>query len=363
MRVAIVHYWLVSMRGGEKVIESICDLFPEADIFTHVYDPLVISKKIKAHKIKTSFIQNLPFARRYYQSYLPFMPLALEQLDLRGYDLVISSESGPAKGVITDPDSLHVCYCHSPMRYLWDMYHDYRERAGFFKRLLMPVLTHKLRQWDCVSASRVDEFISNSGFVRKRINKFYRRDAHVIYPPVSVSEFGISEKVENYYLMAGQLTHYKQPQLAIEVFNKLNRPLIVIGEGELTKELKKMANDNISFLGKLPFSVMRDYFAKCKALIFPGTEDFGIIPVEVMASGRPVIAYKKGGAEETIIEHQTGMFFHEQSSSALYDAVVAFEKISDSFSQARIREHAEQFSEDRFKNELGQFINLKLSQR
>ena len=356
-RVALVHYWLVNMRGGEKVLENLCDLFPEADIYTHVYNKSHISNKINAHNIKTTFIQNLPKALTKYQTYLPLMPLALEQLDLRGYDLVISSESGPAKGVITDPNTLHICYCHSPMRYVWDMYHDYREQAGIIKRMAMPALVHYLRTWDQLSATRVDHFIANSSFIAKRINKAYRRDATVIHPPVSFDEFDIATiPLENYYLLIGQLVNYKRADLAVKAFNAMNKPLIIIGEGEQMAELKKIAGPNITILGRQPFDVIKHHYAHCQALIFPGVEDFGIVPLEAMASGRPVIAYAKGGALETVINDKSGILFHEQTEESLIDAVNHYESVKDSFNTHEIRAHAKNFSESTFKSRIMSFI-------
>jgi glycosyltransferase involved in cell wall biosynthesis len=319
MRVAIVHFWLVSMRGGEKVLEALCQLFPEADIFTHVYDPGLESETIRGHKIVTTFINSLPRARRYYKHYLPLMPLALEQIDLRGYDLVISSESGPAKGIIPPAGAVHICYCHSPMRYVWNMFHDYREHAGWFRRLMMPPLCHYLRIWDATASMRVDRFIANSATVAARIEKYYRRDAEVIHPPVNVELFESVPpgQVEDYYLMAGELVAYKRPELAVEAFNALGRRLIVIGGGEMLAEIRKLAGPTVTIMGQQPFSVLRHHYARCRALVFPGEEDFGMIPVEVMASGRPVIAYGRGGVTESVTAGVSGLFFEEQTAAAI----------------------------------------------
>ncbi|WP_457570823.1 glycosyltransferase family 4 protein [Desulfovulcanus sp.] len=348
MKVAIAHYWLVGMRGGEKVVEAFCNLFPDADIFTHVYDPASISDTIKKHRICTTFIQKLPRAIRYYQCYLPLMPLALEQLDLRGYDLVISSESGPAKGVVVGPETLHVCYCHTPMRYVWDMYHDYREGAGRLKRLFMSPLIHYLRMWDLASASRVDHFIANSAYVARRIEKHYRREAKVIPPPVDTQSFTPSSDRGDFYLMVGQLVRYKRPDLAVEAFNKMGKKLVVIGDGEMMADIKSKAEPNIHIMGWQPFSVIRDCYARCRALIFPGQEDFGIVPVEAMASGRPVIAYKRGGVLDSLIDGVTGVFFEHQTAEALIDAVERYERRENDFDPKVISEHAKQFDRDKF---------------
>lgn len=356
MRVAIIHYWFVGMRGGERVIEALCELFPQADLFCHVYEPSEISEELKAHRIKTTFIQKLPFAKRYYQSYLPLMPLALDQLDLRSYDLVISSESGPSKGVVVSPDTQHICYCHSPMRYVWDLYHDYRDEASWLKRWLMPPLVHYLRMWDRISADRVDKFVANSMFVAGRIKKYYRREATVIHPPVSVDDFMVGKGYEDFYLMVGQLTHYKRPDLAVDAFNRNGKRLVVIGEGELLGVLRKQAKSNVHILGRQSFPVIRDHYFRCKALIFPGVEDFGIVPVEAMSAGKPVIAFNHGGATETVVEGLSGIFFNEQTSERLIEAVERFESEMNRFDPLRIRAHAECFSKERFKNEMRELV-------
>jgi glycosyltransferase involved in cell wall biosynthesis len=357
VKVAIIHYWLVNMRGGEKVVEALCELFPRADIFTHVYTPENISDTINRHTIKTTFIQKLPAAGKKYQAYLPLMPLALEKLDLRPYDLVISSESGPAKGVITRPDAVHLCYCHTPMRYVWDMYHDYFESAGIVTKIFMPYLMHYLRMWDYASAARVDKFITNSQFVAGRIKKHYRRDAEVIHPPVSTGEFVVSGKQDDFYLMVGQLVRYKRADLAVEAFNRTNRRLIIIGDGKHRREVEKIAKPNVTFLGRQPSHVIADYYSRCRALIFPGIEDFGIVPVEAMASGRPVIAFRGGGALETVVENRTGIFFDEQTPGSLLDAVSRFEKIGHEFNPDEIVRHARIFDNQVFKDKITELVN------
>lgn len=359
MKVAIVHYWLVNMRGGEKVLEALCQLYPQADIFTHVVDESMLSPILRRHRIYTTFVNRLPGARRYYQWYLPLMPLALEQLDLSAYDLVISSESGPAKGVIVGPNTRHICYCHSPMRYLWDMYNEYLNGASLPVRCLFPVLAHYLRIWDRQSAQGVDQFIANSNFIAKRIAKYYRREAFVIHPPVAVEDFYIADRVDDYYLLFGQLVKYKRADLAIEALNRLGKPLLVIGDGEMLPQLKLMAKANIRFLGKQPFEQVRHHLAHCKALIFPGMEDFGIVPVEAMASGRPVIAFAAGGALETVVDQETGVFFAEQTPESLVSAIETFETSQDRFRPELIRRHAEQFSVNKFKERLNHFIEHK----
>ncbi|MFC7397624.1 glycosyltransferase [Chelatococcus sp. GCM10030263] len=352
MRTAIVHYWLVGMRGGEKVLEGLCELYPDADIFTHVVVPEAISPRLAEHTIRTSFIANLPRAHVMYKKYLPLMPLALEHLDLRDYDLIISSESGPAKGIIPPPGALHVCYCHSPMRYIWNMYHDYRASAGRITRLSMPFMAHYLRNWDQTSAARVDKFVANSRNVADRIRKYYRRDAAVVHPPVDVDAFSAvpAPEVGDHYLMVGELVRYKRPDLAVSAFNATGRKLVVIGGGEMLSELRGLAGPNVEIMGPQPFEVLRFHYAHCRALIFPGEEDFGIVPVEAMASGRPVIAYDRGGATETVVDGSTGVLFQEQTVEGLNAAVERLE--ASVFDPAQIAFHARQFSRSQFKQQM-----------
>lgn len=360
MKVAIIHYWLVTMRGGEKVIEALLDVYPDADIYTHVINPENISDKINRRVAGTTFIQKLPLATKLYQSYLSLMPYALEQLDLRQYDLIISSESGPAKGVITSPDSLHICYCHSPMRYVWDMYHDYKERTSFLKKLLMPVIMHRMRLWDLASSFRVDYFIANSSFVQKRLQKFYRRESVIIYPPVDVQDYYIADEIDDFYLLVGQLVAYKNTRLAIDAFNKSGKSLVIIGVGDELNTLKAIAGKNISLLGYQDVDVIKYHYAHCKALIFPGIEDFGMVPVEAMASGRPVIALRKGGAIDTVVENVTGVFFDQPTINALNLAIEQFEQSIKNFDSAVIKAHAKQFDKTIFAQKIRDYMQQKL---
>lgn len=356
VKVAIVHYWLVGMRGGEKVLEALLDLYPDAVIVTHVYDPAQVSDRVRRHEVRETFIGRLPGAKKHYQKYLPLMPLALELMDMQEFDLVISSESGPAKGVIVRPDAVHISYCHSPMRYIWDHYHVYRARAGRLARLMMPLAAHRLRIWDVTTAARVDHFIANSSFIAKRIEKFYRREAEVIFPPVDTAEFAVSPAVGGHYLLAGEMVSYKRADLAVEAFNASGRKLVVVGDGEMREALERKSGPNITFLGRVPFAELKQQFATCKALIFPGEEDFGIIPVEVMACGRPVIAYGRGGALDTVIEGVSGVLFHEQTADSLNDAISRFEQepglVADPES---IRELAQGFDTAVFKEKFSAF--------
>jgi glycosyltransferase involved in cell wall biosynthesis len=365
MKVAIIHYWWLSNRGGEAVCSALVELYPHADLFIHVCNEDVVRQALPATftgKIHNTFISRLPGAKKHYQKYLPFMPLALEQLDLSAYDLVLSSESGPAKGVVTRPDALHICYCHSPMRYVWDMYHDYLSGAGRLIRTLFPVVAHWLRVWDRLSADRVDHFIANSGFVAARIRKFYRRDAEVIYPPVNTTEFDPTQERGDFYLCLGQLVAYKRADLAVEAFNQLGLPLVVVGEGELFERLQTLAKPNVKLMGRQPFPVIKDLLQRCRGLVFPGMEDFGIVPVEAMAAGAPVIAYAKGGALETVIHGQTGVLFEEQSVEALIAAIQRVEAREFDFSAATLQAHAATFDKAIFKEKIQAFIDNALAE-
>lgn len=354
MRVALVHYWLVGMAGGEKVLESLCRLYPNADIFTHTLDRNAISATIAAHNITTTFINRLPRSNRFYKKYLPLMPLALEQLDLTPYDLVISSESGPAKGVVTRSDALHVCYCHTPMRYLWDHWHDYYHNAGLVSRLGMRLFLPYLRSYDLCSSFRVDHFIANSRTVAARIHKHWRREAAVVYPPVDVTRFQprAAADIEDYYLCLGRLIRYKRMDLAVKACTQLDRPLVVIGAGEEDARLREIAGPKVRFLGRQDDATVKSYLSRCRALLFPGEEDFGIVPVEAAASGVPVIAFGRGGATETVQDTVTGLFFQEQSVDALCEAILTFEGTHDHFVPTKLAQHAAHFSEERFKEQI-----------
>ncbi|NPD16072.1 glycosyltransferase [Xinfangfangia sp. D13-10-4-6] len=359
MRVALVHFWLVGMRGGEKVLEALCRLYPDAVIITHVADRTKLSPLILSHEIRETFIAKLPGAKKHYQKYLPLMPRALEQLDMSEFDLIISSESGPAKGIIPRPDALHLCYCHSPMRYIWDQYHTYRARAGRLSRLMMPLISPRLRLWDVVSAARVDQFIANSSFVAQRIQTYYRREAEVIAPPVAVDEFRPAppDQIGDHYLMAGELVSYKRPDLAVAAFAKSGRRLRIVGDGAERRALEKIATPNIEFTGRLPFAQLKEEFARCRALIFPGEEDFGIIPVEVMASGRPVVAYGRGGVLDSVIPGETGVFFDRQTPDALEEAIAQLESgLLQRLDPGVLQSHAGQFSEAAFTLQIRQAI-------
>jgi glycosyltransferase involved in cell wall biosynthesis len=355
-RVALVHYWFVSMRGGERVVERLLGLYPQADIFTHVYDPTQVSATIAKSRITTSFIDRLPGAKRFYQYYLPLMPMALEQLDLTGYDLVISSESGPAKGVITAPASLHLCYCHSPMRYLWDHYHQYRRAANPLARLAMPLVYNWLRQWDVSSSARVDRLAANSNFIRQRIAKVWRRDAEVIHPPVETALFTPSTEIDDYYLWVGAMVPYKRPDLAVDAFNANGLPLLMVGQGSMLKGLKAKAKPNIRFAERLDFNALRRAYARARAFIITAEEDFGIAPVEAMASGRPVIALGRGGALDTVVAGRTGVFFEHQESESLIAAVTEMEQFLRGFDPRDAVAQAVRFAPEVFDERIKRFV-------
>lgn len=366
MKVAIVHYWLTGLAGGERVLESLCRLYPQARIYTHVLDRDVLSPQLQERDIATTFINRLPFSRRMYQRYLPLMPLALEQLDLREYDLVISSESGPAKGVITRADTAHVCYCHSPMRYLWDFYQEYLESAGRLTRLIMRPAFHRLRVWDAVSSMRVDAFAANSRTVARRIAKHWRREARVIHPPVALNAEALvtppgapKPPDEPFYLYTGRLAPYKRADIAVEACAKAGLPLVIIGDGPELRRLQALAGPKTHFLGRQPDSVLTAHYAACKALLFPAEEDFGLVPVEAQACGAPVIAYGRGGALETVLPDVSGIFFAEQNADSLLAALERAQ--ATRFDPAAIRAHAQTFSEARFHREFEQLAQETLA--
>jgi len=350
LRVAIIHYWLVGMRGGERVLEQLARLFPQADIFTHVIDRSRISAELLQHKIQCTSISRLPLAATQYKKYLMFMPRALEELDLSGYDLIVSSESGPAKGIIPPPNSKHITYCHSPMRYIWDHYHLYKKELPWPARSLFGRVAHRMRQWDVTSAARVDTFVANSRFVAQRIQRYYGRTSEVLNPPVNLKRYTISPApTRDYYLLLSELVPYKRADIAVEAFRDLDRQLVIAGGGSELARLQSMASPNVKFAGRLSDQEMQNLYANCRALLFPGEEDFGIVPLEAMACGRPVLAFGRGGALETVVQGKTGLFFSSQTAAALKQAIVDFEERETAFDPTAIRAHAETFSEERFR--------------
>lgn len=370
MRVAIVHYWFTGYGGGERVIEAFAEMFPQADFFALVASERGIPAALSKRRLTTSIVGSIPGAKRWYRHFLPLFPFALEQFDLNGYDLVISSESGPAKGVIAPPGACHICYCHSPMRYVWDMYHDYREGMNPLARAAFSLAAHYVRQWDVTTAARVDHFVANSRYVAGRIRKYYRRESTVIHPPVDVSAGYLADETDDCYLVVSRLVPYKRVDLAIEACNRLGRRLRVVGTGPEEKRLRRLAGPAIEFAGKLDEQQLRECYARSRALLFPAAEDFGMVPVEAQSFGRPVIACGRGGALETVIgldeagdpRLATGVFFNEQTAESLAGAITRFEEVEREFIPEMIRASAQRFSLERFKEEFMRFAAEKLAE-
>jgi glycosyltransferase involved in cell wall biosynthesis len=369
MRVAIVHDWLTGMRGGEKCLEIFCELYPNADLFTLVYVPGELSPTIERMKVHQSWINRLPLARRWYRYCLPLFPRTIEAFDFNNYDLILSSSHCVAKGIFPHR-ALHIAYVHSPMRYIWDQHDAYfGADASWLARAGIAFWRRYLQEWDLRSSERVDYFIANSKNVAAKISNLYSRHAAVIYPPVDLDRFYIAKEQQPYYLIVSALVPYKKIDIAIDAFNELKLPLKIAGDGPLRRRLEKMAQPNIEFLGWIQDATLPHLYASCQALIFPGEEDFGIVPLEAQASGRPVIAYGKGGVLESVVplgsceknvhsvELPTGIFFEKPSAESLKAAVRLFGANKESFKPAAIRRHACRFSRDRFKIKIKNFIN------
>jgi len=349
------------MTGGEKVVEALCELFESPDLFSVVADPRVLSDTLNRCRLSTSFVQSIPGSHKWHRYYAFLFPLAVELFDLRDYDVVISSDANTVKGVITRPETCHICYCHSPMRYAWSMFHEYLPK-GWIRRGLIAMLMHYLRLWDHAASSRVDFFVANSETVRARIRKYYRREAKVIYPPCDVDRFSVSSRIDDYYLFVGRLVGYKQTETAVRAFNANGKRLLVVGDGPEKASLKSIAGPNVEILGWVPEEKLPELYERCRALIFPGEEDFGIAPVEAQACGRPVVAYGRGGALETIIPGKTGLFFYEQTPESVNAAVSELEAHQDAFDPDTIRANAERFSKERFQKEFESFVKECLQQ-
>lgn len=355
-KIAIVHDWLTGMRGGEIVLEGLLDLFPEADLYTLLHIPGSCSEKIEKRKIYKSFIQYFPFKEKLYRHYLPFFPTAIEQFDFWKYDLVISSSHCVAKGVITPPDVPHISYIHSPMRYIWDMYKVYFPGNSLSQKFLIPYFANYLRIWDSSSASRVDQYISNSNFVAKRIKKYYGREAIVIHPPCikEIPKMNFTYR-DNFYLVVSALVPYKKIDLAIHSFNQLKEKLIIAGNGPELNKLKKISKKNIEFIESPSKELINELYQRAKALIFPGIEDFGIVPVEAQSYGCPVIAYKKGGTLETILDKKTGIFFDAQKPESLIQAIEDFKKIT--FEEKNFVNHIKKFTYKNFYEKITKVVS------
>ena len=356
MRVALVHDYLNQYGGAERVLEAFCQIFPKAPIYTLLYDEKRTGSAFKNCQIKTSFLQKVPLVKSHHRPFLMLMPLAIEQFDLSQYDLVLSDSASYAKGVITSPKALHICYCHTPIRYAWDDSHRYIEEFGYSGPIkkIIPFFMNYIRLWDEQAAARVDKFIANSNFVSQRIRKYYHQESKVIHPPVKTDLFYLADKIDDYFLIVSRFLPYKRIDLAIEAFNQLGFPLKIIGDGPDRKRLEKISKGNIEFVGLVSDNKLKDYYAHCQAFIFPQEEDFGITAVEAMASGRPVIAYQAGGALETIKPEVTGLFFKEQTKKSLVEVLKKFNP--NNFDPKVIREKAMEFDQEKFKQRIKEFI-------
>lgn len=359
MKIAIVHDWLTNMGGAEQVVINFKEVYKEAPIYTTFYNPNKLDDKLKNIEVKTSHLQKKKMVENH-KKYFPLMPMAFEKFDLNEYDVVLSSSSSCAKGVLTKPGSVHICYCHTPMRYAWEKRDEYTLGMGKLKKKLVEILCHYMRIWDVASSNRIDYFIANSTEVQKRIKKHYKRDSVVINPPVRCNMFNISETDGDYYLVLSRLVGYKRFDLAVQACSELGKKLVVIGEGPEREKLEKLANENVTFLGRQPDEVVKKYMSECKALLFPGEEDFGIVPVEAQSCGRPVIAYGKGGVLDSVIDGKTGIFFKEQTVESLKEAINKFETMK--FDKEEIRKHALEFDESVFQEKIRKFVEEKMQE-
>jgi glycosyltransferase involved in cell wall biosynthesis len=369
VKVAIVHHWFVSLGGGERVAEVLAAMFPEADIFCLVVSPDGLPASMVSRSVTTSILQRIPGASRIHRHLLPLYPFAVEELDLTSYDLVLTSDSGPMKGIITKQDAVHVCYCHSPMRYLWDGYYSYKAAMPALTRLPFSIAAHYVRNWDYLAAQRVTHFVANSRYVAKRIQRYYGRESVVVYPPVDVQRGYLSNSPSNYYLAAGRLVPYKKTDILIEACNRLGRKLRVLGSGPEMNRLKRLAGPTIEFQSRVSTDELWYAYANCRALLFAADEDFGMVPVEAQSCGRPVIAFGKGGSLETVRAagpsrnltgekgSPTGIMFKEQTPEQVMHAILQFEACEKVFSPVAIQEHASQFHTDNFVHAMLNLLN------
>lgn len=360
MRLAITTDWLTSFGGAERVLIELHRMFPEAPVYTSVYDPDKLPPEMRGWDVRPSFLQKIPFSKTRYQGLMPLMPLAFESFDFSEYDVVLTTNHACAKGIITRPETLNLCYCHTPCRYIWDLYHDYVD--GHPLRPLIAPVAHWLRLWDRAAADRVDHFVANSQEVAGRIWKHYRRESEVIYPPVSVDRFTPTGKPpEDFYLVVSRLVKYKRVDLAVEACNRLGRRLVVVGDGPDRARLEAMAGSTIEFRGRLTDEEIADLYARCRALLFPGYEDFGIAPVEAQAAGRPVIAYARGGALETVVDGTTGVFFDQQTPEAVAEAALQLDRLT--IDPASCRQNANRFAVSEFVRRISAMIEGAMPER
>lgn len=358
-KIALVHDFLLKLGGAERVLKVLADMFPDAPIYTLLYDKEKVGELFPQSRIRTSNLQKYPeFIKKRQRYLLPFMPRAIERLDLSGFDIVLSSNSAFAHGIITNSDTKHICYCHSPMRYAWDWTHEYtkEQKVGPVRKAIIALLLNKIRMWDKIAGDRVDEYIANSQNIRRRIKKYYRKDSKVIYPPVDISRFKPRKKNEDYFLIVSTLTPYKKIDLAVQLFNKIQRQLVIIGDGSHKTYLQSIAGPNISFLGFKDDDLVAEYFMNCRAFIFPGEEDFGITPIEAMASGKPVLAYGKGGTLESVIPGVTGEFFYKPTISSMEEGLAKLLTNEKKYVMSDMREQAEKFSQEIFEKEIKKIL-------
>ena len=362
MKIALVHDWLIDFGGAEQVLLSLHRLWPEAPIYTLLYNKKKMKQYFPQAEIRVSFLQKFPnFFQQHKEYFLPFLPTTPETFDLRDFDLVISSSNSFAKGIITKPKTIHISYCHAPMRFVWDWYYNYlkERKVGKIKKIFVLPILHYFRMWDKISADRVNYFIANSKTTAEKIKKYYLRDSKIIYPPVGIRQLPATSyqlPAKNYFLIVSRLSPYKRIDLAVKAFNKLELPLIIIGEGKQKKDLQKMARKNIKFLGFQQKEKVQQYYQNCRAFIFPGEDDFGITACEAMSFGKPILGYRKGGLVETMIELVTGEFFNEPVPELLADGVRRLMKNEKKYNSDEIKKQAEKFSKERFEKEIKEYI-------
>lgn len=364
MKIALVHDYLVQYGGAERVLEALAEIFPDAPIYTLLYDKEKMNGALKGKIVKTSFLQKIPFAKNHHRLFLALMPLAVENLDLSDYDLIISDSSSYAKGIIKPANSLHICYCHTPLRYAWDYTDKYIEESSYSRiiKYFLPYIINFVKKWDFKAAQRPDYFIANSYFIADKIKKYYKGEADVIYPPVEIihiSQSTANSKEKDYYLIVSRLMPYKRVDLAIEAFNELGLKLKIVGDGPDKERLEKIAKDNVNFVGTMHDGELAGFYENCKAFIMPQEEDFGIAAVEAQMYGKPVIAFRSGGACESVIENKTGVFFNKQNKDSLISAIKKFEGLK--FNEEEIKSHAQKFGKEEFKKKIKEFINKKMA--